>query len=120
MSVPSNRLNAGRRPQDTISGAGNNYDVQIPGGIVTTNTNLAIGNLTIAPGAESGRGSVDKLVRVWTRSGTQEEILVHIEVQSQHDSRFPRRMYVYNHRLEDRYGRMPVSLAILGDDGLEW
>jgi len=29
-------------------------------------------------------------------------------------------MYTYNHRLEDRYGRMPVTLAVLGDDGPRW
>jgi hypothetical protein len=29
-------------------------------------------------------------------------------------------MYRYNHRLEDRYGRMPVSLAVLTDDDRWW
>ena len=29
-------------------------------------------------------------------------------------------MYVYNHRLRDKYGRMPVSLAVLGDKSLSW
>ncbi|MDB5311674.1 MAG: hypothetical protein JWO38_5876 [Gemmataceae bacterium] len=74
----------------------------------------------IAPEAEAGRGTVDKLVKVWTRDGEETWVFVHVEVQSQYDVGFPRRMYVYNHRLEDRYGRMPVSLAILGDDGPEW
>jgi hypothetical protein len=74
----------------------------------------------IAPEAEAGRGSVDKLVRVWSKSGIQEEMLVHIEVQSQKDIEFPHRMYRYNHRLEDRYGRMPVSIAVLGDGDRWW
>jgi hypothetical protein len=29
-------------------------------------------------------------------------------------------MYTYNHRLEGRYGQMPVSLAVLGDDSPSW
>jgi hypothetical protein len=74
----------------------------------------------IAPEADAGRGSVDKLVRVWTKIGTQEEMLIHIEVQSQKDLEFPHRMYRYNHRLEDRYGKMPVSIAVLGDEDRWW
>jgi hypothetical protein len=74
----------------------------------------------IVPDAEAGRGTVDKLVRVWARDGAEKWVFVHIEVQSQNDSDFARRMYVYNHRLEDRFGRMPASLAILGDDSPTW
>lgn len=74
----------------------------------------------IAPEAEAGRGTVDKLVKVWTRDGAETWVLVHVEVQSQHDAGFARRMYAYNHRLEDKYGRMPVSLAVLGDESRAW
>jgi hypothetical protein len=74
----------------------------------------------IVPEAEAGRGTVDKLVQVWARDGAEKWVFVHVEVQSQSDTDFPRRMYVYNHRLEDRFGRMPVSLAILGDDSRAW
>jgi hypothetical protein len=74
----------------------------------------------IAPEAEAGRGSVDKLVRVWTRSGFPQNVLVHVEVQSQKDTDFAQRMYRYNHRLEDRYGQMPASFAVFADDDLWW
>lgn len=74
----------------------------------------------VVPEAESGQGTVDKLVKVFTPDGAEAWVLVHVEVQSQRDSDFARRMYTYNHRLEDRYGRMPVSLAVLGDDGPGW
>ncbi len=47
-------------------------------------------------------------------------MFVHVEVQSQTDPDLARRMYQYNHRLEDRYGSMPVSLAVLGDYGRTW
>ncbi|HEY3788557.1 MAG TPA: hypothetical protein VGL71_06860, partial [Urbifossiella sp.] len=74
----------------------------------------------IVPEAERGRGAVDKLVKVWTREGIETWVLIHIEVQNQRIAGFPLRMYIYNHRIEDRYGRMPVSLAILGDDSPSW
>jgi hypothetical protein len=74
----------------------------------------------VVPEAATGRGKVDKLVKVWTPAGQEAWVLVHIEVQSQHDTAFAERMYVYNHRLRDKYGRMPVSLAVLGDESHSW
>ncbi len=41
-------------------------------------------------------------------------------MQSQPESDFARRMYVYNYRLFDRYNRQVVSLAVLGDDRPTW
>lgn len=74
----------------------------------------------IVPEAEAGPGVVDKLVRVWTPGGEPETVFVHVEVQSQPDPALAHRMYRYNHRLEDRYGSMPVSLAVLGDARARW
>lgn len=74
----------------------------------------------LAPKAVTGRGTVDKLVRVYTHRNGPKLVFVHVEVQTQNDSDFPRRMYEYNHRIEDKYGVMPVSLAILGDYGRGW
>lgn len=68
----------------------------------------------------SGRGTVDKLVKVWANDGTEEWILIHVEVQSQHEGDFAGRMYRYHYRLFDRYGRDVVSLAVLGDDRPAW
>ncbi|MHB1562122.1 MAG: RpnC/YadD family protein [Isosphaeraceae bacterium] len=70
--------------------------------------------------AEHGRRYVDKLVKVWLRTGEQKWILIHIEVQASKEAAFPERIYVYNHRLFDRYGREVVSLAILADDDPDW
>ncbi|MGH7136182.1 MAG: hypothetical protein ACREHD_10610, partial [Pirellulales bacterium] len=70
----------------------------------------------ITPESEQGRRVVDKLVKVWRTNGQDEWVLVHIEVQSQPDTDFARRMYVYNYRLFDRYNRKVASFAILGDD----
>jgi len=70
--------------------------------------------------AELGRRVVDKLVRVWRTGGQEEWVLVHVEVQSQEEAEFARRMYVYNYRLFDRYNRTVASLAVLGDEREGW
>lgn len=70
--------------------------------------------------AELGRRLVDKLVKIWRRSGEEAWVLVHIEVQSQPESGFAERMYVYNYRIYDRYKRTVVSLAVLGDERRSW
>ncbi|MEI8372148.1 MAG: cytosolic protein [Planctomycetota bacterium] len=70
--------------------------------------------------AELGRRFVDKLVKVWLKSGREQWVLVHVEVQSSEDADFAQRMYVYNYRLFDRYNREVASLAILGDDNPRW
>jgi hypothetical protein len=70
--------------------------------------------------AEQGRRVVDKLVKVCRLNGQEEWILIHVEVQTQQESEFTKRTYVYNYRLFDRYNRTVVSLAILGDDRAAW
>ena len=52
--------------------------------------------------ADLGRRWADKLAKVWLLDGTETWILIHIEVQSQYQSDFEERMYVYNYRLRDR------------------
>ncbi len=74
----------------------------------------------IIRGAARGRRYVDKLVKVWLKDGQERWILIHVEVQGQKESEFPERIYVYNHRLFDRYGREVISLAILADDDPDW
>lgn len=70
--------------------------------------------------AEIGRRLVDKLIKIYLRDGFEAWILVHIEVQSQSESGFAERMYVYNYRIYDRYKRRVASLALLGDSRSEW
>lgn len=70
--------------------------------------------------AELGRRVVDKLVKVWRATGQEEWVLIHVEVQTQEEAEFARRMYVYNYRLFDRYNRWVVSMAVLGDDRATW
>ncbi|HCF25771.1 MAG TPA: cytosolic protein [Cyanobacteria bacterium UBA11049] len=70
--------------------------------------------------AELGRRLVDKLVKIYRSGGEEAWVLVHIEVQSQPESDFAQRMYVYNYRIYDRYKRTVVSLAVLGDERRSW
>lgn len=70
--------------------------------------------------AETGRRFADKLKKVWLENGQETWLLIHIEIQSQVKTNFAKRMYVYNHRLFDRYDREVISFAILGDDSPTW
>ena len=70
--------------------------------------------------ADVGRRYVDKLVKVWTKDGQECWVLIHIEVQTTRDEGFPKRMYVYNYRVFDRYNRAVASLAVLADDDPDW
>ena len=70
--------------------------------------------------SELGKRFTDKLFKVWRQDGEETWILVHVEVQSQEDSGFAERMFVYNYRCFDRYRKPVVSLAVLGDERPTW
>ncbi|MFL9449959.1 hypothetical protein AB0758_02270 [Tolypothrix bouteillei VB521301_2] len=70
--------------------------------------------------AEIGTRFVDKLLKVWLRDGEEAWLLLHIEIQSQTDSGFAKRIFTYNYKIFDRYGREVVSLAVLGDSQPNW
>ncbi len=62
----------------------------------------------------------DKLYQVWLLDQQEVWILIHIEVQSQYESGFTQRMYIYNYRAFDLYQKPVVSLAVLGDERINW
>ncbi|WP_017717400.1 Rpn family recombination-promoting nuclease/putative transposase [Kamptonema formosum] len=70
--------------------------------------------------AELGKRIADKLFRVWLQDGEEAWVLIHVEVQSQEESGFAERMYVYNYRCFDRYRKPVISLAVLGDERASW
>ncbi|HGJ66723.1 TPA: hypothetical protein ENS27_15280, partial [bacterium] len=74
----------------------------------------------IVQDSELGKRIVDKLVKVWLNSGEESWILIHIEIQSQRETSFAKRMYIYNYRIFDRYDRFVISFAILGDEHPSW
>ena len=63
--------------------------------------------------ADSGKQYVDMLIKVWLLNGAEEWILLHIEVQHRSDPDFSERLYRYNYRTFDVYGRRVATLAIL-------
>ena len=70
--------------------------------------------------SEVGKQFVDKLIKVWLNDGKETWLLIHLEIQSQVDTGFPKRMFSYHCRIFDRYGQEVVSLAILGDNQASW
>ncbi|MCA1787123.1 MAG: hypothetical protein LC657_14215 [Desulfobacteraceae bacterium] len=70
--------------------------------------------------AEIGRKHADKLVRVWSLQDEPFHVMIHIEVQSDKDRDFARRMYIYNYRIFDKSYRPVTSLAILADEVSSW
>jgi len=70
--------------------------------------------------SEIGKQFVDKLIKVWLKDGKETWLLIHLEIQSQVDPNFTKRMFSYHYRIFDRYNQEVVSLAILGDNQANW
>jgi len=70
----------------------------------------------IAVESESGKRIVDKLVKVYLLDGSEQWLLIHIEIQGYEQQEFPERMYVYNYRIFDKHRREVISLALLTDE----
>lgn len=58
---------------------------------------------------------VDKLVKVFTRSGREQWILIHVEVQGYADQDFAKRMFQYYYRILDKYDKPIAAFAIFAD-----
>ncbi|MBD2212096.1 DUF4351 domain-containing protein [Nostoc linckia FACHB-104] len=74
----------------------------------------------IARDAEQGRRYADKLVKAWHIQGEEIWLLIHIEIQAKPESNFAERMFSYNLRIFDRFGKPAISLAILCDSDSTW
>lgn len=59
---------------------------------------------------------VDKLVKVFTREGHDEWILIHIEAQGKYTPDFGKRMFTYYYRLMDKYNKRIAAYAIFTED----
>ena len=66
--------------------------------------------------AELGRRYADKLVKVQLTNGESKFVLVHIEIQASRETGFAERIYVYRHRIWERY-RLNVSSLVIFVDG---
>jgi len=77
-----------------------------------------LGEMYPEPEKKSETKFVDKLVKVYQCDGTEEWVLVHVEVQGQHDPLFAKRMFKYYCRIFDRFDRPMTAIAIFsGRDG---
>jgi predicted transposase/invertase (TIGR01784 family) len=59
---------------------------------------------------------IDKLVKVFTKSGKEEWILAHVEVQGQYQKNFGSRMFTYFYRILDKYQKPIVAYAIFTEE----
>ncbi|GAA6617538.1 hypothetical protein [Scytonema sp. NUACC26] len=74
----------------------------------------------ITPASDVSLRVADKLYQVWLFNKQPTWILIHVEVQSQEQTNFARRMYIYNYRAFDLYQSPVISLAVLGDEQASW
>ncbi|MBK8536941.1 MAG: hypothetical protein IPL59_18730 [Candidatus Competibacteraceae bacterium] len=65
--------------------------------------------------ATLGQRRADQLVSVTGLDGVEDRVLVHVEVQGDKTADFSQRMFVYNYRAYDLYGRPVVSLVVMGE-----
>lgn len=76
------------------------------------------GALDPSPGSRSPTREVDKLVKVFTCSGRERELLFHVEFQGNNVQDFSHRMYQYHYRISDKHSNNLSSIAIFtGRDG---
>lgn len=70
----------------------------------------------ITPKSEQRHRRCDELLKVTMKSGEEEYVLVHIEVQGYEDKEFAKRMYQYMYRIYDKYNKKIYPLAIYTHD----
>ncbi len=74
----------------------------------------------ITADAAIGRRFVDKLVKVWLKSGEELWVLIHIEVQGGRETGFESRLFVYHYRIHDRFSAPVATFVILTDEEETW
>ena len=72
------------------------------------------------PESENQQRFVDKLIKVYSKSGVEEWVLVHVEVQGYRDANFSQRMFIYYYRIVERYQKPITALAIFTDEDLSY
>lgn len=62
---------------------------------------------------KKGKKYVDKIVKVFLQDGTEKYILIHVEVQDNHDSNFSLRMFQYFYKIYDNHQKEIYAIALL-------
>lgn len=70
----------------------------------------------IAPRSEQKHRRCDELIKVTMKTGEEEYVLIHVEVQGYDDKEFAKRMYQYMYRIYDKYNKKIYPLAIYTHD----
>jgi hypothetical protein len=70
--------------------------------------------------AKVGRRYADALAKVYRLNGEETWLYLHIEIQSRSERNFALRMFIYNTRISERYGRSVESFAVLADNDINW
>ncbi|KEF40311.1 hypothetical protein M670_00337 [Schinkia azotoformans MEV2011] len=71
--------------------------------------------LKIIPDSDSNKRVADKLVKLLLKSGQEQWVYVHIEIQGNNDLLFPKRMFQSFYRIMDYYDRQVYALALFTD-----
>lgn len=64
---------------------------------------------------EIGKRYTDELIKVYLKDGTEQWLLIHIEVQGYKEKDFAERLMIYNYRLFDKYRHDVITMAVLTD-----
>ena len=67
----------------------------------------------ISKNSKIGKRLADLLVKVSLKNGSKQFILIHTEIQTHFKKDFPKRMFIYNYRILDKYDTDVISLAII-------
>jgi predicted transposase YdaD len=62
---------------------------------------------------KKGKKFTDKLVKVRLKDGTEKWLLIHVEVQGEHEADFGQRMFKYFYRIYDKHDIDITALAVL-------
>lgn len=76
--------------------------------------------LAIQKKAKVGNKIADKLVKVFTKSGEEVWVILHVEVQGSKEKEFASRMFEYYYRIYDKHKVAIMSMAILTDENTNW
>ena len=76
--------------------------------------------LAIQKKAKVGNKIADKLIKVFTFSGEEVWVILHVEVQGAKEKDFSARMFEYYYRIYDKYKVEIMSMAILTDENANW
>ncbi|MGH9845789.1 MAG: cytosolic protein, partial [Blastocatellia bacterium] len=74
----------------------------------------------ITADAAIGRRAVDKLVKVWLKTGKQAWVLIHIEVQGRREAKFDWRVFIYQSRIINRFNLPMATFVVLTDEHSNW